>query len=139
MTDILSLMIFVPLVGMAVLCLIPGSQKTLIKIWANIAAIAGFLVSVPLVLRFNKDLPGFQFVEKFDWIPTLGVKYYMAFTPQAIAQADKVSDLQVVASSGPWKVYEVKNSDIVTARYRSSWNLTAAAANNAVVPNSVRR
>src|SRR5206468_6918252 len=57
----------------------------------------------------------------------LGVKYYMAETPEAQAQADADPDLHVVATSGPWpvtystglvnrtwKIYEVAGSDEVT-------------------------
>ena len=72
---LLSIVLFTPLAGMLVLLLLPASNKNLIRIWANIAALAGFLVSLPLVWRFDKDAAGFQMVEKADWIPSLGVKY----------------------------------------------------------------
>jgi len=72
---LLSIVLFTPLAGMAVLLLLPSSNKTLIRIWANIAALAGFLVSLPLVWRFDKNADGFQMMEKADWIPSLGVKY----------------------------------------------------------------
>ena len=72
---LLSWVLFTPLAGMVILLLIPASQKNLIRIWANVAAFAGFLVSLPLVFRFDKSAAGFQMVERADWIPTLGVKY----------------------------------------------------------------
>jgi len=72
---LLSWVLFTPLAGMAVLLLIPAAQKNLIRIWANLAALAGFLVALPLVFRFDKNAAGFQFVERVDWIPSLGVKY----------------------------------------------------------------
>jgi NADH-quinone oxidoreductase subunit M len=74
---LLSIVLFTPLAGMAVLLLLPSSNKTLIRIWANVAALAGFLVSLPLVWRFDKHADGFQMVEKADWIPSLGVKYML--------------------------------------------------------------
>ena len=60
----------------------------------------------------------------------LGVKYFMALTPEVQTQADQDSDLQLVASVGPfpvsytsgsttntqtrtWKIYEVANSEEV--------------------------
>ncbi len=52
------------------------------------------------------------------YLRELGVRYYMAVTPEAITKADQlVSDgggLTTIATSGPWKVYEVSESDIVT-------------------------
>src|SRR5579859_3477315 len=72
---LLSLVLFAPLAGFAILLLIPGSQKNLIKIWANLVAFAGFLISLPLVSRFDKTVAGFQMVERADWIPSIGAKY----------------------------------------------------------------
>ncbi|HAX43387.1 MAG TPA: Fe-S-binding domain-containing protein, partial [Solibacterales bacterium] len=72
---LLSIVLFTPLAGLLVLLFIPGTQKNLIRWWANIAAAAGFLVSLPLLLNFDKSKDGYQFVEKMDWIPSLGVQY----------------------------------------------------------------
>jgi NADH-quinone oxidoreductase subunit M len=76
MDHILSIVLFTPLVGLLVLLFIPSSNTRAIKLWANFAAFAGFLVSLPLVFRFD---PGkdFQFVEKAQWIPTLGATYHI--------------------------------------------------------------
>jgi NADH-quinone oxidoreductase subunit M len=71
----LSYVLFTPLAGLLVLLLIPGRHKNLIRVWANLAAFAGFLVSLPLVSRFDKTASSFQFVERASWIPTLGVQY----------------------------------------------------------------
>jgi NADH-quinone oxidoreductase subunit M len=74
---LLSIVLFTPLAGMLVLLFLPGSNKTLIRVWSNIAALAGFLVSLPLVWRYDKGASGFQMVERVDWIPSLGVKYML--------------------------------------------------------------
>jgi len=72
---LLSFILFAPLAGMLVLLLIPSSSKNLIKLWANLVAFACFLVSVPLVTRFDKSVSGYQMMERMDWIPSLGAKY----------------------------------------------------------------
>jgi NADH-quinone oxidoreductase subunit M len=76
MDHILSIVLFAPLAGLLVLLFIPSSNARAIKLWANIAALAGFLFSVPLVFNFD---PGkdFQFVEKARWIPSLGATYHI--------------------------------------------------------------
>ena len=48
------------------------------------------------------------------YMQELGVKYFMGFTPEAIAQASQQEGLIKVARSGPWVVYRVANSDVVT-------------------------
>ena len=76
MDHILSIVLFAPLAGMAILLCIPSSNARAIKWWANIASFIGFLISLPLVFHFDhtKD---YQFVERADWIPTLGAQYHL--------------------------------------------------------------
>src|SRR6266403_1235721 len=72
---LLSIVLFAPLAGFAILLLIPGSQKNLIKVWANLVGFVSFLISLPLVSRFDKTVGSFQMVERADWIPSIGAKY----------------------------------------------------------------
>jgi hypothetical protein len=52
-----------------------------------------------------------------SYLRELGVRYYMAVTPEAISKADEVvandGGLTLIATSGPWKVYAVSGADIV--------------------------
>ncbi|MBI5281287.1 MAG: NADH-quinone oxidoreductase subunit M [Candidatus Solibacter usitatus] len=72
---LLSVILFTPLAGLLVLMFIPGRQKTLVRLWANISAAAGLLVSIPMIVQFNRNAEGYQFMERVDWIPSLGVQY----------------------------------------------------------------
>ncbi|MGA2194461.1 MAG: NADH-quinone oxidoreductase subunit M, partial [Bryobacteraceae bacterium] len=74
---LLSIVLLTPLAGLLVLLFIPSKSKDLIRIWANLAAFAGFLVSLPLVSRFQVGVAGFQFEERADWIPSLGAHYHI--------------------------------------------------------------
>src|SRR6266705_3312636 len=74
---LLSFVLLLPLAGLAVLMLIPGTSKDAIRLWANLVGFAGFLVSLPLVSRFQVGAPGFQFEERVDWIPALGARYHL--------------------------------------------------------------
>src|ERR1044072_3981334 len=76
MTDhLLSYVLFTPLAGLAVLMLIPGSQKNAIRIWAKLVALVGFAISLQLPGAFDKSKPGFQLTERADWVPALGAQY----------------------------------------------------------------
>ncbi len=72
---LLSIILFAPLACMLVLLLIPSSATNVVKLWANLAGFICFLVSIPLVTRFDKTADGYQMVEQADWIPSLGAKY----------------------------------------------------------------
>ena len=43
-----------------------------------------------------------------------GVRYYAAFSPEATAAADSSTGLTRIASSGPWSIYLVADSDVVS-------------------------
>ncbi len=48
-----------------------------------------------------------------DHLQALGVKYAMVRTDEAKREAELQPELQLVAESGPWQIYEVADSDIV--------------------------
>src|SRR5689334_11465847 len=76
MTDhLLSYVLFTPLAGLAVLLLIPGRHKNAIRLWANLVALVGFAISLQLPVAFDKTKPGFQLMERAEWVPSLGAQY----------------------------------------------------------------
>src|SRR5712692_4226093 len=80
-THILSIVLFTPLVGALLLLFVPSEKKDAIRWIANIFALAGFLVSLPLVpwLWAQRFEPGFKFMEGStnNWIPSIGAGYVL--------------------------------------------------------------
>src|SRR5579864_4172236 len=78
---ILSIILFTPLVGAILLLFVPSENKKAVRLIANIFALAGFLVSLPLVPWFwaQRFEPGFKFIEgaRNNWIPSIGAGYYL--------------------------------------------------------------
>jgi NADH-quinone oxidoreductase subunit M len=74
---ILSIITYIPLVGaLAVVFLIPKEKTGTIKAFATFVAVLDFVVSLPLWWAFDRGKDGYQFAEKADWIPSLGVSYH---------------------------------------------------------------
>src|SRR5216684_4154889 len=78
-SHILSIILFTPLVGALVLLFVPKESKDAIRWIANIFALGGFLISLPLVSMFwaQRFEPGFKFLEGTpnNWIPSIGAGY----------------------------------------------------------------
>jgi len=72
---ILSLIVFLPLVGAVVAVFIKNEE--VIRGWALAVSLVTFLLSLPLFFFFEVDVAGMQFVERVPWIPGLGVSYYL--------------------------------------------------------------
>ncbi|MGI9119375.1 MAG: hypothetical protein ACR2G7_04520, partial [Acidimicrobiales bacterium] len=48
-----------------------------------------------------------------EHLQLLGVRYYMAFSPEAVQQADAEPALSLVATTGAWRIYEVADAAMV--------------------------
>jgi len=75
---LLSIVTYTPLVGALVLLLpvFGGREREAAVRWvANAFGLLGFLVSLPLWFWFDRGASGFQFVERAEWIPSIGVQY----------------------------------------------------------------
>src|SRR5688572_24835532 len=77
MTDlpILSLLIFLPLLGSVVALLMPRDAESLLRTWAVAVSLAVFLASIGLWYVFDPTNADFQLVERFSWVPGLGISY----------------------------------------------------------------
>jgi NADH-quinone oxidoreductase subunit M len=78
---ILSIILFTPLAGAILLLFVPRENKNAVRWIANIFALAGLLVSLPLVPWFwaQRFQPGFKFIEgaPSNWIPSIGAGFYL--------------------------------------------------------------
>jgi NADH-quinone oxidoreductase subunit M len=74
---ILSAVTFLPLVGGALVFLLPRRREGAVKVTALATSLVTFAVSVPLFTRFDASVSDYQFVEQRAWMPTLGVSYHV--------------------------------------------------------------
>src|SRR5499427_6795328 len=77
MNHYLSLILFLPLVGAFLVLLVPKQNEDAIRWIANVTAFAGFVVSAPLWFWYNPQNADFQFVERAQWIPSIGAEYFL--------------------------------------------------------------
>ena len=81
---ILSIILFTPLLGAFLLLFVPKESKNAIRWIANIFALGGLLISLPLIPRFLADAhtnvsSRFHLVEggMNNWIPSIGAGYFL--------------------------------------------------------------
>lgn len=74
---ILSTIIFLPVAGGLFLLLINRSNETLIKWSAMITSLLTFAVSLPLFTRFDKTTHLMQFQERYSWVPSWNIHYFI--------------------------------------------------------------
>ena len=74
---ILSILIFLPIVGIGILLILDRKRHKGLKIATLIISVVEFLVSLPLWFDFNSQTAAMQFVERREWMPTYGISYYL--------------------------------------------------------------
>jgi len=74
---ILSLLIFLPLVGTALVLMIPSSKPGVVRGTAFLVSVLTFVLSIPLITMLDGARSGMQFVERKEWVPNLGISYFL--------------------------------------------------------------
>jgi NADH-quinone oxidoreductase subunit M len=72
-SNALSLMIAVPLIGTILVFLTKSRAQA--RMVALIASLVPLVLSLQMYLEFDKTSKMMQFVESYDWVPSIGVKY----------------------------------------------------------------
>ncbi len=79
-TNILSLLIFFPLIGIVLLTFlhfIDGINDKILKFTTFIITLAEFLLSIPIFFKFNTSSSDIQFEQILPWLPDLGISYHL--------------------------------------------------------------
>jgi NADH-quinone oxidoreductase subunit M len=72
----LSVIVFTPLAAALVMLLYKPEWKKATRVTALSAAVFALLLSVIVYITYDKAAGGYQFIEKYDWMPMLGISLY---------------------------------------------------------------
>lgn len=75
--SLITVVLFLPLVGFAVLLFLPESKPVNIRWTAFGFSIATFLASLVLWAGFDTANPNLQMVQRWDWLPQFGISFYI--------------------------------------------------------------
>ncbi|MFY9479237.1 MAG: NADH-quinone oxidoreductase subunit M [Aquabacterium sp.] len=107
MNYILSLSIWVP-VAFGLLLLVAGRQDNAKATrWiALVGAIAGFLVTIPLMTSFDETTAAMQFVEKAAWIERFNVFYHLGVDGISMWFVPLTAFITIIVVLAGWEVIE---------------------------------
>ncbi len=108
---ILSLVTWLPLVGGVIVFFLDKRRTNLIKQFATLWMTLCFLVSLPLVLMWNYDVRGLQFMETAAWIPAIGAKYQMGVDGLALTLVMLTTFLGPIVALCSWSYIEKREKE----------------------------
>ena len=98
----LSIIVWLPAVGgLLILALIKKDRSDLIKKFATGWLVLDFIASLWL-LRYDRVLSGFQFLENHKWIETIGARYQMGVDGVSVLLVVLTTFLGVLAALSSW-------------------------------------
>ncbi len=74
---ILSTIIFTPLIAGILIFLLPANRRDWIHGVATAAGVLILALSVVVFASYDSTVGGYQFVERYNWLPALGISYYV--------------------------------------------------------------
>jgi len=114
-SSLLSLAIWVPIVGALLILAVGSRQRDLVRWLALAVAVAGFLVTLPLYFGFNAGVADMQFVELAPWIPRFNVFYLLGVDGISVLFILLNSFITVLVVLAGWTVIEEKQAQYMGA------------------------
>ena len=74
---VLSIIVFIPILAAVIILLIPEDHKTEVRMAALAAALTVFGLSIWTYFNYDVAVGGYQFIEKYPWLPALGISYHV--------------------------------------------------------------
>jgi NADH-quinone oxidoreductase subunit M len=113
---ILSLAIWVPVLAGIIVLFTGGDKNATAARWlALIGSIVSFLVTLPLITRFNYDEAGFQFEEAYRWIPTFNINYHLGVDGIAVPLILLTSFFTIIVVIAAWEVIQKRVAQYMAA------------------------
>lgn len=105
--NLLSWVIFLPVIGLIVIALWPKPSQKAVKWTALIAALAAFAVSLAIFFMFDRSgsaIGHMQFEEKVLWIPAINANYHLGVDGLSLPLVILMTFLGVISVLISWKI-----------------------------------
>jgi NADH-quinone oxidoreductase subunit M len=104
---ILSIAIWMPIV-FGIIILASGSDRNagFVRVFALIASILSFVITLPLVIDFDIANAGMQFVENVSWVARYDIKYHLGVDGISVWFVVLTSFITVIVVLAAWEVIQ---------------------------------
>jgi NADH-quinone oxidoreductase subunit M len=109
-SNLLTFMIFFPLVGALIVLMLPAGQEKAMK-WVTLGTAAGVMVAaVELYLGYDRSISvasgnyGLQFVQHIVWIPSFNVEYFVGVDGLSVTMVILTALVSLVAVGASWGI-----------------------------------
>jgi len=111
MNWILTIVTFLPLVGvLAILLTNPPKRgsENLVRGIAVATTVVTFLGTLLILMRYDPAVAGLQMIDRFDWIPSWGIQYFLAVDGLSILMVLLTSFISMLAIASTWNAIQTQ-------------------------------
>ena len=73
----ISFILFAPILGACLLLLVPKEKTGVLKTISLISISTSLIFAVKAFIQYDRVAAGYQFIDKLDWLPSLGISYHV--------------------------------------------------------------
>ncbi|MGH2520087.1 MAG: complex I subunit 4 family protein, partial [Chloroflexota bacterium] len=111
----LSLVIFLPLVGVALLLPMNPGAKKMLRLTTLAVMFVDWLITVYLMFAFDRGTANYQFVEQHAWVSSLGLEYHLGTDGLALLMIFLTGLLSWIAVLSTWNAVQTRVKEYMIA------------------------
>ena len=111
---LLSTIAYLPLLGALVIFFLPRVRRETSRLVALLAAVASFVASLVMLFAFERNAE-FQFTERREWLPGLGVSYFLGVDGIAVLLIALTTLLSLIAVIWSWDTVATRTREYYIA------------------------
>ncbi|MFQ6112496.1 MAG: NuoM family protein [bacterium] len=104
MDKALTLITFLPIVGVLLILLVPRTNKNLIRIVAAVFTGLQVILAIWIYMNFDRGSTNFQFVEQYKWIPSFNIEYFMGIDGLSVPMVLLTALLSFICIFASWGI-----------------------------------
>ena len=112
---LLSVIVFLPLLGVLLLLPVPGTNRTALRLVALAIMVLDWLVSIGLLFTFDTSTPNYQYVENVPWLSSLGISYHLGVDGLSAILIFLTCLLSWISVLSSWRAVQVRVKEFMMA------------------------
>lgn len=104
MDKALTLITFLPVVGILLVLLVPKDNKNIIRAIAAIFTGLQVIIAAWIFMNFDRSNTGFQFIEQHKWIPSFNIEYFMGIDGLSVSMVLLTAILSFICIFASWGI-----------------------------------
>ena len=104
MNNVLSLITFLPVLGILFILLVPKENTRLVKILGAVFTGLQVLLAIYIYISFDRASTALQFVEQYKWIPAFNIEYFMGIDGLSVTMVLLTALLSFICIFASWGI-----------------------------------